>query len=181
MSEDSSASQQRAPAGSIGWLAWAAVAMLCLVAAVYFYGRQRDYAHQMMRMREEMRRQNIELTRCSEAFAILGGRGTLEAPFGSASGWGKLYVNPARGLVLVASGLPPAAPGKAYQMWLVPIAGEPVPAGAFQVATDGAAWHVRPGAVDLPGTAAVTVTVEDEAGAAQPTSAPAVTVQFAAR
>jgi anti-sigma-K factor RskA len=179
--DDEQAREQRQPPKPIGWLAWAAVAMLCLVAAVYFFGRQRDYAHQMMRMREEMRRQNIELTRSGEAFAILGAHDTLEARFGSALGQGKLYVNPRAGLLLVASGLPPAPQGKGYQVWVVPIAGKPQSAGVFQSGTGAAAWLVRPGPVDVAGTAAVTVTLEDEAGAAQPASDAVVTVQFAAR
>jgi hypothetical protein len=47
-----------------------------------------------------------------------------------------------------------------------------VPAGLFQTGANGTAAHLRKGPIDLDATAAVAVTLEDEAGAPQPTSQP---------
>jgi anti-sigma-K factor RskA len=76
--------------------------------------------------------------------------------------------------VLIASNLPPTAADKIYEMWLIPKGAKPVPAGLFQSQVDGNAMHVRPGIVDLASTAAIAVTVENQAGAAQPTTTPLI-------
>ncbi len=83
-------------------------------------------------------------------------------------------MNPLKGVLLVASNLPPAPSDKTYEMWLIPKSAKPVPAGLFQSKIDGLAIHVRPGAVDVASTAAVAVTVENKAGALQPTTTPLI-------
>jgi anti-sigma-K factor RskA len=53
-------------------------------------------------------------------------------------------------------------------MWVIPRGANPVPAGTFQSQADGTAMHVRTGPVDINGVT-IAVTLEDQAGAAQPT------------
>jgi len=53
---------------------------------------------------------------------------------------------------------------------------KPVPAGMFQSQPDGTAMHVQPGPVDVNGVT-IAVTLEDQAGAAQPTSAILIVAQ----
>ena len=79
-------------------------------------------------------------------------------------------MNPTSGVLLIATNLPPAPAGKAYEMWIIPKGAKPVPAGMFQSQADGTAMHVQRGPVDVNGVT-IAVTLEDEAGAAQPTSA----------
>jgi hypothetical protein len=153
----------------------AAVAMLSLVAAVYFGGRERNFAEEAARLRQQMRSQTIELTRLNEAFAILNGPGTVETSFGAGAPKppkGKVYVNPQRGVLLIASDLPPAPAGKTYEMWMIPKGGKPIPAGLFQSQNDGAAMHLQPGPVDTQTLAVVAVTIENEGGTAEPTLPP---------
>ena len=83
-------------------------------------------------------------------------------------------MNPSQGVLLVASNLPPARSGKIYQMWLLPKGRMPVSAGLFQSAMDGTALHIQRGPVDLNTTSGVAVTLENEGGAAQPTSQPLI-------
>jgi anti-sigma-K factor RskA len=167
-------------------LAWApvwAIAAL-LVAAAYFGVTGRRYANdadrlrsQSAELRAQMSAQSGEILRLNEAFAILSGPTTTEASFGGQQPrppHGKVFVNPSRGVVLIASNLPPTAADKIYEMWLIPKGAKPVPAGLFQSQVDGNAMHVRPGIVDLASTAAVAVTVENQAGAAQPTTTPLI-------
>jgi anti-sigma-K factor RskA len=78
----------------------------------------------------------------------------------------------------VASNLPPAPLGRIYEMWMLPKAGKPVPAGLFQSQEDGSAMHIRSGAVDLAATGAVAVTLEAERGADQPTTQPLIVASF---
>ncbi len=159
-----------------GWAPFlAAAAALALFAAVYFSGREGEFAREATALREQIGRQNIDLTRLNEAFAILNGPDTTVVSFGAGQTQppkGKVFVNPSQGVVMIASNLPPAPNGKAYQMWVIPQGGKPIPAGMFQSASDGTAMHVQRGAVDRNVT--VAVTLEDEAGAAQPTSTPLI-------
>jgi anti-sigma-K factor RskA len=169
------------------WLpAWAAaLAMAALVGiAVYFAVNSRRYAQEAARLRGEMRTQAAQITRLTEAFAILSGPRTTEASFGGAQPrppQGKVFVNPSRGVLLIASNLPPTSADKIYEMWLIPKGkgAKPVPAGLFQSQDDGNAMHVRPGSVDVASTAAVAVTVENQAGADQPTTQPLIVAPVA--
>ena len=59
-------------------------------------------------------------------------------------------------------------------MWVIPKGAKPAPAGMFQSQADGTATHVMTGPVDMAALGAVAVTLEDAAGAAQPTSTPMI-------
>jgi anti-sigma-K factor RskA len=158
-----------------GWgLVWALPLALSLFAAVYFSGRERDVVVELNRTRSQMRQQEIDLARMNEAFAIVNGADTTVTSFGQgqpAPPKGKIFVSLSQGVLLIASNLPPAPAGKAYEMWVIPKGGKPVPAGIFQSETNGSAIHIQRGPVDA-NADLVAVTVEDQAGAAQPTSQP---------
>lgn len=166
-----SAGYEQRSYGLAPWLG--ALAALCLVAAIYFGGRERSYMVEMGNLRTQMRQQNIELTRLTEIMSIVNGANTREVNFGAGSK-GKVFVNPSSGVVLMATNLPPAPAGKAYEMWVIPKSGKPAPAGMFQSQTDGSATHVQTGPIDIASLGAVAVTLEDAAGAAQPTSTPLI-------
>ena len=161
---------------------WAGATALSLAAATYFGIEDRRYARETSLLRREMQTQSNEITRVTDAFAILNGPDTREATFGQGQPQpprGKVFVNPSQGVLLMASNLPPAPAGKLYEMWMIPRAGKPVPAGLFQSQTDGSAMHVRKGSVDVEATGAVAVTVENESGADQPTSQPLIVAPLA--
>ena len=152
---------------------FAVATALALFAAFYFSGREREFAVLANNLRDQLGRQNVELTRLNEAFAILNGPDTTVTSFGAgqpAPPKGNVFVNPAQGVLLIASNLPPAPAGKKYEMWVIPKGGKPVPAGLFQSESDGTAMHVQRGTLDVSATGAVAVTLEDAAGALQPTS-----------
>jgi Anti-sigma-K factor rskA len=164
-----------------GWIfAVAAAAMLAI--AVYFVLASRQYQQEAIRLRDQVRSQTSEIARLTEAFAILSGPQTTEASFGGAQPrppQGKVFVNPSRGVLLIASNLPRTPADKIYEMWLIPKGAKPVPAGLFQSQDDGSAMHVRPGMVDVASTAAVAVTVENQTGADQPTTTPLILAPLA--
>ena len=149
-------------------------AALCLVAAFYFSGRERDTSEQLVRVRQQLRDQTIDLARLNEAFSILNAPGTSVGSFGQGQPRGKVFVNPSKGVLLIASSLPPAPAGKRYEMWMIPKGAKPVRAGMFQSETDGTAMHIQPGPVDATTLGAVAVTLETEAGVDQPTSTPVI-------
>jgi hypothetical protein len=166
-----------------GVLAVTSLAM-ALFAASFFRGRERDLAQELAAAREQLRTQTLELTTLKEAVAILNGPGTAVFSFGQGQAQtprGKIFVNPSQGVLLISANLPAPAPGKIYEMWLLPRQGMPMPAGLFQPAMDETALHIRGGPVDISGTAAVTVTLESAGGAPQPTSQPLIVARLALR
>ena len=170
----------------LGWWApfWAVAAVCAVFAAAFFHSREKDFEAQLSRTREQVRGQTIELTRLTEAFAILSGPDTTEASFGGSQPQppkGKVFVNPSQGVLLMASNLPPARSGKVYEMWIIPKGGKPVPAGLFQSASEGTALYVHRGSVDVSATGAVAVTLENEGGAPQPTSEPIIVAAIPSR
>jgi anti-sigma-K factor RskA len=169
-------SEERRSSGLPWWAAALAMAAL-LVIAVYFAASSNRYREQAARLRGEMGAQAGQIARLTQAFAILSGPRTTEVSFGGAQPRppaGKVFVNPSRGVLLIASNLPRTAADKIYEMWLIPKGAKPVPAGLFQSQDDGSALHVRPGLVDVASTAAVAVTLENQAGADQPTTTPLI-------
>lgn len=167
-----------------GWTALlAGTTALSVAAAVYFGGREADFSRQTLKLTEEARAQNIELTHLNEAFAILNGADTTVISFGEKKPTpkGKVFVNPKMGVLLLASSLPPAPAGKAYELWLIPKSktAKPVPAGIFQAEADGTAMHMARGPVEMNSTAAVAVTMEIDRGVDQPTSAPMIVAPLA--
>lgn len=156
---------------------WIGVAAFSLVTAFYFYGRDRDNGLQLLRSRQESRAQSIELARLNEALALLNQPETRQVTFGTGApqpARGRVFVNPKMGVLLLASNLPAAPEGKTYEMWVIPKAGNPLPAGLFQSDTGGAALYFHRAAVDLAATKAVAVTLEPAGGVAQPTSQPLI-------
>jgi len=85
---------------------------------------------------------------------------------------GGVTYNPEKGaLVFLASNLDPLQAYKAYELWVIPTAGDPIPAGTFHPDDQGNASVIMP---DLPkGVAAKTfaVTIEPDGGSQKPTSA----------
>lgn len=163
-----------------GWIPWwasaLAVAALCVVA-MYLALNGRQYEQTAARLRTEIREQTGQIARLTEAFAILSGPNTTEASFGGLQPkppQGKVFLNPSRGVLLIASNLPRTAADKIYEMWIIPKGAKPVPAGLFQAQENGRAMHVQPGTVDVASTAAVAVTVENQGGADQPTTQPLI-------
>lgn len=154
--------ERRRPGWIPVWTMAAALAALLLVLGLVLQNRQR-YVEEALRSRA--------------AFAILYGPSTVEASFGGSQPRpprGNVFVNPSQGVLLIASNLPPTPADKIYEMWMIPKGAKPIPAGLFQSQTNGDAVHIRPGTVDVGSTAAVAVTVENQAGANQPTTTPLI-------
>lgn len=73
-------------------------------------------------------------------------------------------------LILEASNLAPLAPGKTYELWIIPANGKPpVPAGLFRPSASGDAHLVLPAIPAGIEAKALGVTVEEASGSATPT------------
>ena len=156
---------------------WAAVAAAAVIAAIFFNSRVHRAEAELARAQTAAAAQTRELARLNLAFEILNQLESRQVVFGAgapAPPRGRVFVHPRRGVLLIASNLPPAPAGKAYEMWVIPRGAKPLPAGLFQSAPDGTALHVWPGPVDVTGGNAVAVTLEPEGGVPAPTSQPIV-------
>ena len=82
-----------------------------------------------------------------------------------------IYSPSQKRLMLVASGLAPVPPGKAYELWLIPMEGAPMPAGMFHPDAHGNAMMMDQVMPEGVLAKAFAVTVEDATGSDKPTSA----------
>ena len=168
-----------APARGGRILTWAAAATMAglFLIAVSVIESNRHYAAQAVRLSSQLAVQRSEIGRLTEAFAILSGPGTTRVSFGvppPRTPQGEVFVNPRQGVLLVASNLPRTPVHRVYEMWIIPKGSPPVAAGLFQSQDDGSAMHIRRGDINVASTAAIAVTVEDEAGASAPTTKPVI-------
>jgi anti-sigma-K factor RskA len=79
------------------------------------------------------------------------------------------YLRNRSNLVFVANNMPPLPPQKAYELWLIPIQGAPIPAGVFKPDARGSATVVNPPLPAGMEAKAFAITVENEGGATTPT------------
>lgn len=114
-------------------------------------------------------KQNGELARLQETLALFEDPAAKEVTFGKGAR-GRVVISPAHGVAFSGQNMAALAPGKTYEMWIIPKGGKPVPAGTFAPGSDGSALHVQTGPVDIASTAAVAVSIEKEGGVASPTA-----------
>jgi anti-sigma-K factor RskA len=168
---------QKAPArrSSSSWIfvPWLAAAAFMLVAGLFW--RQSDQlAQRVARLQNESAQQQAQLERAREIVSTLTStdamRVTLVAAQTPPQPQGKaIYVQHRSSLIFLASNMPGLPPQKAYELWLIPTNGAPIPAGLFKPDARGSATVVEP---PLPaGVEAKTfaITIEPEQGSSTPT------------
>jgi anti-sigma-K factor RskA len=79
------------------------------------------------------------------------------------------YLRNRSSLLFMANNMPPLPPQKAYELWLIPMQGAPIPAGMFKPDARGSATVVNPPLPAGMEAKAFAITVENEAGATTPT------------
>ncbi|HYM09182.1 MAG TPA: anti-sigma factor [Bryobacterales bacterium] len=177
-------------ASSVTWLthAWATLAVLMLVAVLFFV-----YDSQQLEIRitalnhrlADQERANAELLAnnrmLADALALINQPDARQLVFGRPGQQppqGRVWVHAQRGVLLLASHLPPAPSGKTYEMWIVPKGAPPIPAGLFNSSPSGEATHVWTEPVNIASAAAVAVTLEPAGGVPAPTSTPIIAAAF---
>jgi anti-sigma-K factor RskA len=171
---------------SVTWLthAWATLAVLMLAAVLWYSVASRKLESQVAALtrsiadaqstnaelmaRNRMLTDAMALITLPDARQLVFGRPDREPPRG------RIWVHPERGVLLLASNLPPAPAGKAYEMWVIPKGAVPLPAGLFNSDAQGVATHVWPQPVNVANTATIAVTMENESGVPAPTTAPLI-------
>jgi anti-sigma-K factor RskA len=158
---------------SWGFVPWFAVAALVLVGG--FFWRQSDrLAMRVAELQNESALQQAQLERARAVVSTLTStdalRVTLVAAQTPPQPQGKaIYVRDRSSLIFLASNMPAPPSQKAYELWLIPSSGAPIPAGVFKPDAHGSATVIEP---PLPaGVEAKTfaITIEPEQGSTTPT------------
>ncbi len=157
-----------------GAAGWAAAAVILVLAAVLWQQNEalkqtlasaNSRAEQSAREMDALRKIAAPIISPEAQRVTLVAAKTPPQPQGKA-----FYLRNRSSLVFLASNMPALPPQKAYELWLIPTAGNPIPAGLFKPDAHGSATVVNP---PLPAGAqakAFAVTVESEAGSAAPTT-----------
>ena len=152
---------------------WVIAAAAAVLAVVFWYDKA-DLQRQIASLKDESATQAAELTKARDVVSTLTAtdamRVTLVAGKTPPQPQGKaIYVRDRSRLIFLASNMPKLAPDKAYELWLIPAQGAPIPAGVFKPDAHGSATVINP---PLPGgveAKAFAITVEPAAGSATPT------------
>lgn len=124
-------------------------------------------------MRAQMEQSRVESRRAREILAMLtapdAAHFTLVAEKERPQPQGKVIYVVNRGCVFFGSSLAPLPPAKAYQLWLVPATGAPIPVGVFKPDARGSATLVGPEYPAHVPAKAFAITIEPEGGSQTPT------------
>jgi anti-sigma-K factor RskA len=168
-----------APAKSRPWrtLVPSLAAAALAIVAFALWRHDQDLRGQLVEANETAALAQEQLDRVNGVLATLAdpaaARFTLSAATSKPQPQGRaIYARERHSLIFLASNLPALPPQKAYELWLIPTSGAPIPAGIFKPDAAGGAAVINP---PLPsGVEAKTfaITVEPESGSAAPTSQP---------
>jgi len=158
---------------SLGWAA-ALVAIVIGIVATDQNSHLRQRVGELEASSSLQGRQLLEAKRLlatltspdAEHFTLVAGK-TPPQPQGKV-----IYVRGSGTVVFLASNMVPAPPEKAYELWLIPASGAPIPAGVFKPDAGGAAAVVHPPLPSGVEAKAFAITIEPEAGSPAPTSQP---------
>jgi len=168
-----------APQNSKWWvwaLPWAAAAAFTMLAVV-FWRYNAELRQTITALRQQSVEQEAQLQRARDVVMTLTAndamRVTLVAAKTPLQPQGKaIYVRDRSSLILLATNLPRLPLGKAYELWLIPVVGAPVPAGVFRPDARGNATLINPPLPPRAEAKAFAITVEPDQGSAAPTSQP---------
>ena len=153
---------------------WAAVAAMIVVVAVVWNQntRLKSSVEQLAALSE---RQRSELDRAKRIADTLMARDAKHVdvmlvgvktppPQGKA-----IYSRQNNGLIFMASNLLPLPAQKAYELWIIPMQGAPIPAGVFKPDAHGGAMVINPPIPAGVEAKAFAITIEPEQGSTTPT------------
>ena len=155
----------------LGWIA--AAGLIGIVALLWTQNsRLRQNAVQLTKFAEQQRIRadksrpidEILNARDAQRIDILPINHKIATPAGKA-----IYSRERGGLIFVASNLHPLPPQKAYELWLIPTEGAPIPAGVFKPDARGGAMVINPPLPVRVEAKAFAVTIEPEQGSTTPT------------
>ena len=159
------------------WWAWvpaAAAVALFFVAIGMWRGNQR-MNDQLAELTNRNQDQTIQLDRLNEELRLLQSPDAVHVSLNPMKsprqpGGTAIFSPSQKRMIFMASNLPQVPEGKAYELWIIPATGAPMPAGVFKPDEHGNAMmmdHPMPEGIVAK---AFAITVENEAGSDKPTS-----------
>jgi len=155
---------------------WVVAAALAVVVGLLWRDNQ-EQERRLVGLQSESKQQRIDLERARQIVSTLTAtdalRVTLVAAKTPPQPQGKaIYVRDRANLIFLANNMPQLPAQKAYELWIIPQAGAPIPAGVFKPDTHGSATVVNPPIPTGVQAKAFAITVEPETGSSAPTSEP---------
>jgi anti-sigma-K factor RskA len=176
---DAVAKERRAPAARSNprwWsvLGWAAAAAMFILAMVVWRQNQglKSSLDQLSTLSNQQRQQLEGARRVVDTLTAEDALRVTVLPVGvkAPPPEGKaIYSRSRNGLIFMVSNLRPLPAQKAYELWLIPTSGNPIPAGVFKPDSRGTATVVNPPLPQGVEAKAFAITVEPESGSATPT------------
>jgi anti-sigma-K factor RskA len=165
-----------APRKSLWAMLVPAFAALALLLVAVLLARNNTYLKdQLAELRNRNQDQSIQLDAANRELALLTSPDAVHVslnpqkaprqPSGTA-----IFSPSQKRMMFMANNLAAVPEGKAYELWVIPAAGAPIPAGVFKPDAHGNAMmmeHTMPSGVEAK---AFAITIEPEAGSDQPTS-----------
>jgi anti-sigma-K factor RskA len=163
----------------ISWwapLGWAAAAAM-IILALFFWRNATDLRQQLAKLQSASAQRQTELQQARDLISTLTAndamRVTLVAAKTPPQPQGKaIYLRRRGSLIFLANNFAPLPAHQAYELWLIPATGSPIPAGVFKPDAHGSATLVNPPLPQGVEAKAFAITVEPEAGSPAPTSTP---------
>jgi hypothetical protein len=157
-------------------MGWVAAAAAIVIAAV-LWRTDASLSRRMANLQKEFNEQQIQLQRAQEVTATLTAtdalRVTVVPSRASLQPQGRAIYLPSRSsLIFLANNMPALPARRAYELWLIPINGSPIPAGVFKPDAYGNVTLVNSRLPQGVETKTFAITVEPEAGSQLPSSAP---------
>jgi len=164
---------QAAVWAAAGWLAAAGA----VIVASSSWRHTSEVERQLAMLQKRMLDDRQQLAQAKEVLAVFTSQQsqhvTLVSTDEKPQPQGKaIYLKQRGTLVFVASDLPPVASGHAYELWLIPAEGGPLPAGVFTPDANGNAVVMNPPLPKGTSAKAFAVTLEPAGGSAAPTTKP---------
>jgi anti-sigma-K factor RskA len=156
--------------GGLGWV----VAALAIIAGVTLWRQNAQLKTSALESVRFFERQRLESEKQRRVADILQapdatGYDILPVKYPAPPPSGKAIYSRERGLVFIASNLKSLPSQKAYELWLIPRQGAPIPAGVFKPDSRGSATVINPPLPAGVEAKAFAITVEPEEGSSTPT------------
>lgn len=155
------------------WIPWFTTLAFMLLSALMYFANLR-VRNEAAAIRANSQTQEIELRQAREMLDLLKSPDAMHVTLTTGKvkpqPQGKTVYSPQKGiLIFMASNMPAAPANKAYELWLIPQHGAPVPAGTFWPDASGNATVMQNTMPSGMQPEAFAVTIEKEEGSDTPT------------
>jgi anti-sigma-K factor RskA len=160
---------------SISWWnrIWAPAAVAFAALAVFLWVSNNRLADEIVSLRKAAIEQKAQLEHFRAVSQMVLSPDTVSVNLASVrpdfAGGGRVLYNARRGALVYSGSVPPLAAGKAYELWVVPQAGKPIPAGLLSVSASGEGSVVLPQIPAGVAFKAFAITLEPAGGTPAPT------------